>query len=67
MVLLDTNVISELSKERPDAAVAGWFLKQPPNELATTAITFAEVLFGAGVAATWQTAPAPHGAFRRDI
>jgi hypothetical protein len=46
MILLDTNVISELSKERPDAMVTAWFLKQPGDELATTTITFAEVLFG---------------------
>lgn len=46
MVLLDTNVISELSKERPNSGVAAWFLKQLPDELSTTTITLAEVLYG---------------------
>ncbi len=46
MVVLDTNVISELSRERPDAAVAAWFLRQNPDELTTTAVCFAEVLYG---------------------
>ena len=46
MILLDTNVISELSKERPDSVVVGWFLQQSADDLATATITFAEVLFG---------------------
>jgi len=46
MIVLDTNVISELSRERPDATVAAWFLMQDPNELTTTAVCFAEVLYG---------------------
>ena len=46
MLVLDTNVISELSKERPDAAVSAWFVRQQADSLATTSVTLAEVLYG---------------------
>jgi predicted nucleic acid-binding protein len=46
MIVLDTNVISELSKDRPNLAVSTWFLEQNPDELTTTAISLAEVLYG---------------------
>jgi toxin FitB len=46
VLVLDTNVISELSKERPEPAVSAWFLHQQPDLLATTSVTLAEVLYG---------------------
>ena len=46
MIVLDANVISELSKERPEPAVSAWILRQQPDLLATTSITLAEVLYG---------------------
>jgi hypothetical protein len=46
MIVVDTKVLSELSKERPDPMVAAWFLGQDPSSLATTSVSLAEVLYG---------------------
>lgn len=32
--LLDTNVVSESAKERPDRALLNWLIRQPPDALA---------------------------------
>jgi predicted nucleic acid-binding protein len=47
MIILDTNVISELMRERPDPRVMAWLRAQPPQQLMTTAITVGELRFGA--------------------
>ncbi len=49
MIILDTNVISEPLKPRPDAAVLRWLDRQSPATLYVTTISQAELL--AGVAA----------------
>ena len=46
-VLLDTNVLSELLRARPDAAVLAWFASQPANGLFVSAVTQAEMMLGA--------------------
>ena len=46
MYLLDTNVLSELIKPKPDAAVINWVMQQPPEQLYTSSITVAEMLHG---------------------
>jgi predicted nucleic acid-binding protein len=46
MIILDTNVISELMRSKPFSAVASWVAKHSATELATTSITEAEILFG---------------------
>ena len=46
MVILDTNVLSELVKSSPTTSVFDWVAKQPSTELFTTSITEAEILFG---------------------
>ena len=46
MIILDTNVISEAMRTRPDASVAQWLYAQSPFELATTTINVAELKFG---------------------
>ena len=46
MIVLDTNVVSELARKKPDAAVVAWLDAQPSAEVATTAITLAELLYG---------------------
>jgi toxin FitB len=46
VIVLDANVISELSKERPEPVVSAWFLGQQPDLLATTSVSFAEVPYG---------------------
>ncbi|MHB1810395.1 MAG: PIN domain-containing protein [Solirubrobacteraceae bacterium] len=46
MILLDTNVISELVREDPDAAVLAWMDRLDAATVETTAITVAELLYG---------------------
>lgn len=46
MIVLDTNVVSELMKPHPDQSVASWVLAQPAVDLYTTSVTLAEVLYG---------------------
>ncbi len=46
MIILDTNVLSELMKPRPAPTVVEWTAAQPPASLYTTSITQAEILHG---------------------
>lgn len=46
MIVLDTNVISELFRPAPDQGVITWLQQQPDGEVFTTAITRGELLFG---------------------
>ncbi|HET6467166.1 MAG TPA: type II toxin-antitoxin system VapC family toxin [Geminicoccaceae bacterium] len=46
MLIVDTNVISELMRPAPDEGVARWFERQPLDELATTAVSVGEILYG---------------------
>jgi predicted nucleic acid-binding protein len=46
MILLDTNVLSELMKPIPDPGVADWVAGRPAATLYTTSITQAEILHG---------------------
>lgn len=46
MIVLDTNVVSELIGPAPDPRVLAWLDPMPVTELATTAITAAELLYG---------------------
>ncbi len=46
MIILDTNVVSELMRPVADPAVLKWLSKQSADELHNNAITLAEVLYG---------------------
>jgi toxin FitB len=46
MIVLDTNVISELLKPAPNPTVEAWLAQYPSASVFTTAITQAEVLHG---------------------
>jgi hypothetical protein len=46
MIVLDTNVISELMRHEPDATVFAWVDRQPRGQLYTTTIVQAEILYG---------------------
>ena len=46
MILLDTNVLSELMRPSPSPRVSAWVAKQSMTELCTTAITEAEIFYG---------------------
>jgi hypothetical protein len=46
VIILDTNVISELMRPKPSARVVAWVAKQSVTELFTTSITEAEIFYG---------------------
>ncbi|MFK4088882.1 type II toxin-antitoxin system VapC family toxin [Kribbella sp. NPDC020789] len=46
MLVLDTNVVSELMRPTPDAAVLGWLAANRSYGVYTTAITVAEIRLG---------------------
>ncbi len=46
MIILDTNVVSELMRAQPDGAVLAWVGKQNPAQLHLTAFTVAEIRRG---------------------
>ena len=47
MIILDTNVVSELMRPEPTESVARWFIDRPMTSLCTTAVTQAEIFLGA--------------------
>lgn len=49
MIVLDTNVLSELMRPAPEARVVAWIGRQPPASLFTTTVTQAEILYGVGL------------------
>lgn len=49
MIILDTNVISELIRSAPDPRVLDWLAAQPRTALYTTSINRAELLYGASI------------------
>jgi toxin FitB len=46
LIVLDTNVISELTRHTPDPGVLSWLDSQTASEVATTAVTAAELRYG---------------------
>ncbi len=49
MIVLDTNVVSELMRPTPSPIVITWLERQSSASLFTTTITEAEILFGVAV------------------
>ena len=46
VVVLDTNVVSALMQDQPDASVVRWLDQQAPRSIWTTSITVFEVRYG---------------------
>jgi predicted nucleic acid-binding protein len=46
VIILDTNVISELTHDRPEPHVFQWIDEQPTSQIWTTSLTLAELAFG---------------------
>ena len=46
MILLDTNVVSELMKSAPEPAVMAWINTLPVATIYISAVTQAEILYG---------------------
>lgn len=52
MILLDTNVLSALTRREVDPVVVTWLDAQPPEPIWTTAITVFEIRFGLEILAS---------------
>jgi predicted nucleic acid-binding protein len=46
MIILDSNVVSELMRPRPEEKVIAWLDRQPRSSLWTTSVTLFEIRFG---------------------
>jgi predicted nucleic acid-binding protein len=46
MIVLDTNVLSALMRQTPDAQVVAWLDRQPRISIWTTSVTILEIRFG---------------------
>ena len=46
MIVLDTNVLSALMRQTPDATAIAWLDKQPRTSVWTTSVTILEIRFG---------------------
>jgi hypothetical protein len=46
VIVLDTNVVSELMRAEPSSEVVAWVDRQVADDVFLTAVTLAEVLFG---------------------
>ena len=46
MIVLDTNIVSELIRPRPNPSVVDWVARQPGTSLFISAITEAELRYG---------------------
>jgi predicted nucleic acid-binding protein len=46
VIILDTNVTSELMRAEPTSTVIAWLTAQSPNELFSTVVTVAEISYG---------------------
>ncbi|SCX13216.1 putative ribonuclease FitB [Agrobacterium sp. DSM 25558] len=46
MIVLDTNVISEILRPHPARSVLDWFARRSSSSLFTTTVTEAEILYG---------------------
>lgn len=58
MIILDTNVVSELMRPAPEPRVLRWFINQAAEDVHVTTVTMAEILYGIELIA---------GARRRDV
>ena len=59
MIVLDTNVLSELMRAAPEPQVVNWLRNQPMPQLATTTVNVAEINYG--------LARLPEGRRRREL
>lgn len=49
MLLLDTNMLSEMMRPEPERKIVDWIVRQPSDELFTAAVCQAEVLAGLAI------------------
>lgn len=52
MIVLDTNVLSALMRQSPEAKIVDWLDRQPRTSVWTTSVTVLEIRFGLQILAT---------------
>jgi toxin FitB len=67
MVILDTNVVSELMDTEPDTKVISWLDRQAWTSLWTTSVTVMEVRYGLAIMPAGRRRAERQGAFARLI
>lgn len=67
MILLDTNIISELMRPRPATRVLRWFESQDMSELAISAVTIGELNYGIAVLPEGRRRTALHRALHHSV
>jgi len=65
VIVLDTNVLSELMRPSADLAVVEWLDRQPRTSIWTTSITVLEIRYGLQILATGRKRSALMAAFER--
>jgi predicted nucleic acid-binding protein len=65
VIVLDTNVLSELMRSFADPAVVAWLDRQPRTSIWTTSITVLEIRYGLQILATGRRRSALMSAFER--
>lgn len=65
MILLDTNVVSELMRQHPDDQVLNWLRKQSADQLYLTALTVAEIRRGLALLPDGRRKSKLEGAFQQ--
>lgn len=63
MILLDTNVLSALMRQTPEAQVIRWLDRQPRTSVWTTSVTVFEIRFGLQAMTAGKRQRALHEAF----
>lgn len=67
MIILDTNVVSELMSGTPTPTVVEWFAEQDPESLHLTTFTLAEIRYGIAVLPRGRRKAALHEGFEERI
>jgi predicted nucleic acid-binding protein len=65
VIILDTNVLSELMRSSADSTVVEWLDRQPRSSIWTTSITMLEIRYGLQILATGRKRSALMTAFER--
>jgi toxin FitB len=63
MIILDTNVLSALMRQAPEAKVVAWLDKQPRTSIWITSVTVLEICFGLQIMPTGKRSAALVEAF----
>ena len=67
MIILDTNALSALMRQKPDLAIASWLDRQPRESMWTSSVTIMEIRFALGTMARGRRRQTLVAAFERLI